>query len=528
MDEVQKSLVAAWNKIRPTLNRDPAELKRRLARRDRLALLAHPPRAWCLAVRATDTRLDRYCVSHPNQRADSHQLSLNPRALWKLCAPVFLDPPGMTIELAAKRLGTTRCGLLDARVGGVFQTHHVRGLGGYRGKPRPLLYARGPLDPAARNFAPPDPVWSVTAINLIDRIPPDLEQLLRRVPHFKPTGPNYNDVRDLHPEHPAREPPPRRRSRALPPPPPDYVWYKWKGDEYVGYDWRNPIAAANHLAREQRLARIRERQRQRRREHPPPSKSQGSLQFRGWRWLCPQCNRKVNLLYLPLPPLALLLPPLRPAEGRGEGPPNTGGRDPTAMNQFFACEKCHRLKRLSRCDPNSWNELITYLSNGLLFGREVPRPSWFPRVRRSFANRQSAIGNRKLPYTPRPRRDPSRRRPQIERMLLLGMTFRQIARDLNLVYGTVLWYAQRVYEQHGVRSLPELLRKHGITPKLKKRPEVRQRVLDGQSVDQIAREMGISAMCVYNHVYMLRRSGLLPSKRNQMDKHPVAADNSLR
>jgi transposase len=85
-----------------------------------------------------------------------------------------------------------------------------------------------------------------------------------------------------------------------------------------------------------------------------------------------------------------------------------------------------------------------------------------------------------------------------------------------------------VYEQHGVRSLPELLRKHGITPKLKKRPEVRQRVLDGQSVDQIAREMGISAMCVYNHVYMLRRSGLLPSKRNQMDKHPVAADNSLR
>jgi DNA-binding NarL/FixJ family response regulator len=94
-------------------------------------------------------------------------------------------------------------------------------------------------------------------------------------------------------------------------------------------------------------------------------------------------------------------------------------------------------------------------------------------------------------------------------MLLLGMTFRQIARDLNLVYGTVLWYAQRVYEQHGVRSLPDFLRKHGITPKLPKKEEVRQRIERGEPIAQIARDMAISAACVYNHVYMLRRAGKL-------------------
>ena len=54
---------------------------------------------------------------------------------------------------------------------------------------------------------------------------------------------------------------------------------------------------------------------------------------------------------------------------------------------------------------------------------------------------------------PRPNRVPSQRRPQIEKLLLEGKTFKQIAIKLQLVYGTVLWYAQEVYKQHGVRSV---------------------------------------------------------------------------
>jgi DNA-binding CsgD family transcriptional regulator len=55
-------------------------------------------------------------------------------------------------------------------------------------------------------------------------------------------------------------------------------------------------------------------------------------------------------------------------------------------------------------------------------------------------------------------------------------------------------------------SLGELLRKHGQTPKLKKREEVRQRIERGEPVAQIARAMRITRSSVYNHMYMLHAS----------------------
>jgi DNA-binding NarL/FixJ family response regulator len=59
-----------------------------------------------------------------------------------------------------------------------------------------------------------------------------------------------------------------------------------------------------------------------------------------------------------------------------------------------------------------------------------------------------------LAYRPRPTREPSQRRPQIEQKLLAGHSFKQIARALGLAYGTILWHAQQVYKHHGVRTLP--------------------------------------------------------------------------
>src|SRR5207249_2210193 len=72
--------------------------------------------------------------------------------------------------------------------------------------------------------------------------------------------------------------------------------------------------------------------------------------------------------------------------------------------------------------------------------------------------------DRKIAYTPRPRRSPSKRRPQIQRLLLTGLSLKQIASHLGLVYGTVLWYAQQIYKQHHVRTLNEFLQKHGLPP----------------------------------------------------------------
>src|SRR5829696_4368069 len=108
MDAIRSALAAAWDRVGPRLRQDAAELRRRLARR-KLKLFAHPPRAWCLAIRASDTRLGPYATSPADPRAGArHQVILDAAAVTHLCAPVRLTPPGQTIDETAHLLGTTR------------------------------------------------------------------------------------------------------------------------------------------------------------------------------------------------------------------------------------------------------------------------------------------------------------------------------------------------------------------------------------------------------------------------------------
>jgi hypothetical protein len=502
MDDVQRALESAWNRILPRLRSSPTELARRLARRQRSALIGQPPRAWCLVVRATDTRLDPLCSTHPadalrhtlkHPREPAHvKVLLDSDSLRTLCAPVHLTAPGEPLIDVARKLGTTPAGLLGARVAGVFQTHHVAGLGGHWGKPRPLLYTRQPLDPAARGFASPDPVWAATARHLPGRIPRGIKAMLTRVPLLVPrTGSYFADDPDdddahraggpdgraakshKHPELDGNPPPHRERDgRILPPPRPDPGWHKWDGETFLGHDRTSPLAAANHADRQRRLVLTRAAAKRRRREnfYPGPDGA-GSLVFRGWRWQCPRCRRLVNLLFYPLPRMHLLPMPLEiPAlPGNSDDPAPAPALKP-APKPGFACARCHRVRHIGRCHPDSWNELVTYLSAGLLFGREVPRPDWFDR-------------ERKLDYHPRPTRAPSVRRPQIERGLLAGKTIRQIAADIGLSFGTVLWYAQQIYPQHGVTCLKELLLKYGMTP----RPRMRGKALGKRGAGRVCR-----------------------------------------
>ncbi len=123
--------------------------------------------------------------------------------------------------------------------------------------------------------------------------------------------------------------------------------------------------------------------------------------------------------------------------------------------------------RLSRTDPNAWNELIAYLSAGLLYGHEVQRPSWFPRPERAsrveWARPEASNGppfqlitphssiitsprDRKIAYTsppqplPQPaaaanRIPPSRRKPHFQKIaatLHLQEGHRPLARPANL------------------------------------------------------------------------------------------------
>jgi hypothetical protein len=59
MHDIERAIADAWKRISPRLERDTAELRRRLARRD-AKLINQPPRAWCIALRASDSRLARY------------------------------------------------------------------------------------------------------------------------------------------------------------------------------------------------------------------------------------------------------------------------------------------------------------------------------------------------------------------------------------------------------------------------------------------------------------------------------------
>src|SRR5690606_28428525 len=161
----------------------------------------------------------------------------------------------------------------------------------------------------------------------------------------------------------------------------------------------------------------------------------------------PSCSRRVRVLFLPIPPInmadQLFLDDPAEAYLADE---IRAVPFPKPRIRGFACEKCHRIKRYSHCDSNAWNEFVAWATGGLLYGRDVPRPDWL-------------IPERKVEYTPRPRRNPGQRTDQVERALLDGKTFEQIADDLGIAKGTVLWHAQQVYKRHGVQTLADFLKK---------------------------------------------------------------------
>ena len=56
MDDVETAILSAWKRVRPHLQSNPGELVKRLARRASKEL-TRPPRPWCIAIRANDSRL---------------------------------------------------------------------------------------------------------------------------------------------------------------------------------------------------------------------------------------------------------------------------------------------------------------------------------------------------------------------------------------------------------------------------------------------------------------------------------------
>ena len=513
MDTIERALFAAWERVRPWLQSDPGELRRRVGRLKRG--FGRPLRVWCLVVRANDTRIHEGLTAITPEKAlyprfnlgayQRHEVTLDAEVIRTLCQPVKIDPPGQTLEEVAAKLGVTPMGLKDSRLAGVFRTHYVEGLGGkYRGRPRPVLYTEKPLDPQARHFAEADEVWGWTVRYRTACIPQALEQRVARLPCYWGRNPEaYAHAMDYLPNDtmpPVKRSP--RKPRRFPPPPPDYVWYKWKGDQYIGYDWRNPAAKEGFERRERKKAQAKARY-QAGRVKRPPSKSSGSLEFRGWRWICPVCDAAVRNLYYPLPPINILLRsrprvPVIADAVESVRPPHAPPfpQGPSG----FACRECHRVRRVSPAAKNFWNELVSYLSGGLLYGKEVDRPADVkPRRKLAYVKRARRLSQQSL-----------RERAAVLEGLAAGRSYGQIASTTGLSWNQVRHHTRSLLREHGCRTRRALAREKGWTvPRPGRLPtkcdEVCRRLAAGESAREIAQAMRITLHAVHGHASRLRR-----------------------
>src|SRR6185312_11625147 len=142
--DIQDLIDAAWKRVRPRLEDEPALLAQRLQRR-RTLTLTRPPRAWCIALRASDHRLlsrvfpSGLSFGDPQFNPDDHVLTITTPVLRSITAPITLTAPGETLTDTATKLGTSATGLLTIRLKQTVRTHHIPPTC-YKGHPKPLLY----------------------------------------------------------------------------------------------------------------------------------------------------------------------------------------------------------------------------------------------------------------------------------------------------------------------------------------------------------------------------------------------------
>ncbi len=107
--------------------------------------------------------------------------------------------------------------------------------------------------------------------------------------------------------------------------------------------------------------------------------------FRRWYWVCPGlagggCGRRVSKVYAPLPVWtvgrALGIEQGLEVEGlAGEWLP--GVMDRWAGRRSLACDRCWKIMRSTYTNSTGWNQCVSYLTGGLLYGREAEKPDGF-------------------------------------------------------------------------------------------------------------------------------------------------------
>ncbi len=331
MDAIDEALLEAWERVAPGVRQNRLEALRRSFRRTR-PLLARPIRPWCLCLRASDTRLNvhAWVPKYLPEQHEPHEITIFSETIRELCKPVTIPWPGWDWERAAHALGRHHRSIHAWIKRGIFQVRHVHPqIMGKRGMPVPVVWSPAPLDPNADQGRAPDPVWGTLWQYLWQRVPDDLEFTLTRVPLSarcpgdEPGRPRHRGWHFLCPGLPA----------ALTPP---------------AASCQSPVASS--------------------------------------------CGRRTDRLFIPLrpwtmldaldveDPLALSLPFSQSRRGDPSRPHaltcSRAHSPPSIPSPFYAaCRVCHRILYPSLVSRVGWNQFVSHLSAGLLYGREVRRPA---------------------------------------------------------------------------------------------------------------------------------------------------------
>jgi hypothetical protein len=359
MDEFELNVMDAWWVAKAKCEKDPAELARRIARR-RCKTLRRPMRGWCCALRACDQRITPWrtlivpedgCYPGRPDLWREHVVTVDYDLVKRLTALVEL-PYCMDWKKAAVKLGCSKSNLVPAIKRGHLNVYHIKGIGGQRGKPIPMVWADHLIDPCSgRVCEPVNRIYGSLIGNFEQVFPKDFQQQMTRVPHLRPM-------------------------------------------------YGHTVQA-------------------------------------GWRWICPGCRRPVRMIYYPFrkfsfPDFYGWTFSSKEWDQVEEPPP------------MFACVKCHGVRHFSAIDNTSWNELISHMSGGLLYGFEVKKPSWF-------------VAQRKKPYRAQINRAPSRRREEVLERLLLNWRQKKIMKDLAMKKSQLSQITQAIYARHRVHSRQELI-----------------------------------------------------------------------
>jgi len=221
------------------------------------------------------------------------------------------------------------------------------------------------------------------------------------------------------------------------------------------------------------------------------------FKFAGWRWVCPGCRKEVRTIYYPVAPWTMFdhfyKDLARSDVDEMPLPPPT-----------FACWHCHGVQGFIRVRGNGWNQVVTVLTRGLLYGHEVQKPAWYKEERRRRRDRKL---NRRAP-----------KREAVLRRLLNGWSDKRIARDLMMSLGSMRNMRRELCRQERVVDREELAKKLGsphAQPMDRKemarerRRRVMELLLEGLSYDEICRKGGLTRrILVADATWIYRKHGL--------------------